>query len=151
MWVKFTLPVNPGFTQTIAFNNSSGSSNNGFVLNLLDNGTILYIIYRNSSGQVLFQLSSSGITDSNWKNIVIVGNGSVNDIYVNNVNFGSANLESFGTGNSQISLKIGEYRSVSGGIGFNGNMAIFSIYNRTLTTTEITQNYNALKSRFGLT
>ena len=32
----------------------------------------------------------------------------------------------------------------------NGNVAITQIYNRALTSTEITQNYNALKGRFGL-
>jgi len=32
----------------------------------------------------------------------------------------------------------------------SGNFAIGQIYNRALTSTEITQNYNALKSRFGL-
>jgi hypothetical protein len=30
----------------------------------------------------------------------------------------------------------------------NGRIAIFSIYNRALTATEVSQNYNALKSRY---
>jgi hypothetical protein len=34
---------------------------------------------------------------------------------------------------------------------FKGNIPITQIYNRALTSTEILQNYNALKSRFGLT
>jgi hypothetical protein len=33
---------------------------------------------------------------------------------------------------------------------FNGYIPVAQIYNRTLSTTEITQNYNAQKSRFGL-
>jgi hypothetical protein len=33
---------------------------------------------------------------------------------------------------------------------WNGNIATFSIYNRALSATEILQNYNAVKSRFGL-
>ena len=33
---------------------------------------------------------------------------------------------------------------------FNGNIAQVSIYNRALTASEIQQNYNAYKSRFGL-
>jgi hypothetical protein len=37
-----------------------------------------------------------------------------------------------------------------GGQYMNGNIAIVKIYNRALSSTEVTQNYNALKSRFGL-
>jgi hypothetical protein len=33
---------------------------------------------------------------------------------------------------------------------FNGNIAQVQVYNRALTATEILQNYNALKHRFGL-
>ena len=33
---------------------------------------------------------------------------------------------------------------------WNGNISTFSIYNRALTATEILNNYNATKSRFGL-
>jgi len=33
---------------------------------------------------------------------------------------------------------------------FPGKVAANYIYNRALSSTEITQNYNALKSRFGL-
>jgi len=33
---------------------------------------------------------------------------------------------------------------------WEGKMAIFSIYEKTLTSSEVTQNYNAFKSRFGL-
>ena len=32
----------------------------------------------------------------------------------------------------------------------NGKLPLLNIYNRALTSTEVTQNYNALKSRFGL-
>ena len=32
-----------------------------------------------------------------------------------------------------------------------GNFYLAQIYNRALTAAEVTQNYNALKSRFGLT
>ena len=38
----------------------------------------------------------------------------------------------------------------AGGRFFNGNIAISQLYNRALSTNEITQNFNALKGRFGL-
>ena len=33
---------------------------------------------------------------------------------------------------------------------FNGNIYNFQLYNRSLSSTEVLQNYNAIKSRFGL-
>jgi hypothetical protein len=33
----------------------------------------------------------------------------------------------------------------------NGKLPIFKLYNRTLSQNEVTQNYNAIKTRFGLT
>ncbi len=38
----------------------------------------------------------------------------------------------------------------NGGEIWDGNISTFSIYNRALTATEILQNYNATKTRFGL-
>jgi hypothetical protein len=38
----------------------------------------------------------------------------------------------------------------TGGRFFNGSIAIAQIYNRALSATEITQNFNATKTRFGL-
>jgi hypothetical protein len=38
----------------------------------------------------------------------------------------------------------------SGGGSFTGNIGSVKVYNRALTSAEITQNYNAVKSRFGL-
>jgi hypothetical protein len=44
------------------------------------------------------------------------------------------------------------YLASRGGVGafFNTNIAIFKIYNRKLSASEILQNYNATKARFGL-
>ena len=45
---------------------------------------------------------------------------------------------------------IGSIGNWSGGNYWVGNIALTQIYNRALSQQEITQNYNALKSRFGL-
>jgi hypothetical protein len=51
---------------------------------------------------------------------------------------------------------IGAYHNGSTGTGsgdssqYWGKIAVFLYYNRHLTTTEITQNYNALRGRFGI-
>ena len=35
-------------------------------------------------------------------------------------------------------------------ISWDGDFGPFAVYNRVLTAGEVSQNYNALKSRFGL-
>lgn len=52
------------------------------------------------------------------------------------------------TANVYIGRNVGD--EPSGARAFNGQIAIVQIYNRVLSATEITQNYNALKGRFGL-
>jgi hypothetical protein len=49
--------------------------------------------------------------------------------------------------NHGVTVQVGE---ANAGQHFGGNIAQASVYNRVLTATEITQNYNTLKSRFGL-
>jgi len=44
---------------------------------------------------------------------------------------------------------IGRY-SPGYGVGFNGDIPLVRVYNKTLTSNELEQNYNALKSRFEL-
>jgi hypothetical protein len=49
-------------------------------------------------------------------------------------------------------MSIGVYGGFNGGRGYfyNGNIAIVRVYNRVLSASEVLQNYNAQKSRFGL-
>jgi hypothetical protein len=58
------------------------------------------------------------------------------------------------TGNGYNSSSTGTFRvgaQVQGSSRyFNGKIANVKIYNRALSSSEVTQNYNALKSRFGL-
>jgi hypothetical protein len=51
--------------------------------------------------------------------------------FFNNMGIGNRFLNSFGT-------------------YFNGNVYFFQVYNRSLTSQEVLQNYNATKTRFGL-
>jgi hypothetical protein len=45
---------------------------------------------------------------------------------------------------------IGNYSILNYGYGLNGNISQVSIYNRALSASEVKQNYNATKSRYGL-
>jgi hypothetical protein len=72
-------------------------------------------------------------------------------LYVNNLEAGS------GTSTGTIATNaggcsMGVHGGYSGGRGYwyNGNIAIVRVYNRTLSSAEIQQNFNALRGRFGI-
>jgi len=86
-----------------------------------------------------------------WQNIVITRTGNTYNIYINN--------SLISTTTSTTSLDNGILRSFfigsSGwaadtGTPWKGNIAAISIYNKTISSTERTQNYDALRTRFGL-
>ena len=62
----------------------------------------------------------------------------------------TSNSDLFLTPNTTITLNAGYFNNSV--VDFiNGKSSIFQIYNRALSATEVLQNYNSLKSRFGLT
>ena len=89
----------------------------------------------------------AGISDTSWR-IYSVNGDIVGDSYALYVN----NILSAGPNNSGNS---GPNRFNIGGLGVGsessqGEFSFLLAYNRILTTAEMTQNYNAYKSRFGL-
>jgi hypothetical protein len=95
-------------------------------------------------------LGASGITtlaDGNWHNIVTTMSGTTKTTYYDGIQV------STGTGNIPA---VDSYNLVVGSSGilnspFIGSMGNVMVYNRALSASEVQQNYNALKSRFGLT
>ena len=93
-------------------------------------------------GNVIFSLNE-------WFNVCMVYDGSNVYGYYN-----STLDKSFSaSGNLQTinSLNIGCHDPGTAGGFFNGKISISQIYNKALSSTEITQNYNAQKGRFGIT
>ena len=90
------------------------------------------------------------VTTSVWQNIVYVKNGTSllgyrNGSQVINYTAGTSNVAY--QSNRNVTIAKG---TVNTGREFTGNIAQVSIYNRALTATEVAQNYNALKGRYGL-
>jgi hypothetical protein len=103
------------------------------------NGLIRY--NKNSSAGLT---SGPGFTLNSWNNIVVTSDGTINKLYLNNVNIGSTNGVIFD--NTAGDIRISGYGSYM----VNGKCAMLKMYNRALSVTEITQNYEATKTRFGL-
>jgi hypothetical protein len=91
--------------------------------------------------------SASAISNGNWYHLVITRIGNIFSMYLNSV------LQS--TVTSSISVDGGASMNygfnTTGQGGFNGNSSIIKVYKgKGLTSTEVLQNYNATKGRFGL-
>jgi len=87
--------------------------------------------------------SHSTPQDTDYHHYVITMNGSTAQLYNNGVAHSSKSYTSY-TLSGQIN--VGGRNSYY----WDGDIPVFKIYNRVLTTTEITQNYNAYKQRFNI-
>jgi hypothetical protein len=93
------------------------------------------------------KISDSIIEVDKWYHFVFScgGNGSTFSFYINGVldrtsswNYTYGSSTKYRIGGNQSSRRV------------NGNVPIVKFYNKALTASEVLQNYNALKSRFGL-
>jgi hypothetical protein len=145
VWVK------PGTTQDaysdILDYGHGGGGNAGFVIqqdNLSTNQ--YYFAYWN--GTTYDITSTVTIGTSSFNHLVFTKSGTSVAGYLN-----SQNTLNY-TGSSTIycsgrTLHIGRF--VAGaGREFNGNISSVKVYNRALTAAEISQNFNALRGRFGI-
>jgi hypothetical protein len=109
----------------------------------------LHLVFRGGTiyqGHYASDFSAGTVTVNNWYQIVYTYNASNGacQIFKNNVSQGTGTISSFiGTTNILIARWTGTYN-------FQGNGGIYRIYNRVLSSSEISQNYNSTKSRFGL-
>ena len=117
-------------------------------------------VYWNSGGTPYSALSRSGTygdyNDNTWRNYCFVRNNSdasVTKHYMNGaerttgVTRAGTQTTQFGNG-AGYNINIGRFHT--GGSFFAGNVAIFQVYNRVLTDTEISQNFNAFRERFNI-
>lgn len=93
-------------------------------------------------------------TDGNWYNLVFTRSGASMNFYLNGALFGTQTCPTT-TFNITGAIVLGqEQDAIQGGFdaaqSYKGKYASTSFYNRTLTASEILQNYLAQKSRFGL-
>jgi hypothetical protein len=104
----------------------------------------------------VFRTQGSGGADINtglasspgtWRNIIATHDGTTAKTYVNGALI-SSNTNVVTGQNTSNNIAIGAY--ASGIYASYGAIPIYRLYNRPLSASEITSNYNAQKSRFGL-
>ena len=141
----WTFPKTNGFLYGKIFGKGAFQTSTGF------NG----LVYQTDNFTSGLQFSSSNLyiylftlPPNTWHHLVITRSGTTLSGYLNG-NITSSNTTSFNFGGN-YPLRIS---ANSQGIPdtTSQNLSVFRQYNRALSASEIKQNYNALKSRYGLT
>jgi hypothetical protein len=99
-----------------------------------------------------FSTNTWGSLKGTWANVVMVRqNGATNNghFYINGVYESIASSATVVDVNGDFNLRLGS-GNLFGNYFFQGNIADAKIYNRALSATEASQNFNAQKTRFGL-
>ncbi len=127
------------------FNGSTGANTNRVQIAGDSNGSI----YLNTVGSSVgddFVSAAGLVTVGKWFNFAAVRNSGVITVYLNGTSVASGNVNY--SVSQQSNLYVGFIRS-SGALWYlNGRMSSILINNRSLSATEVLQNYNATKSRF---
>ena len=158
----FNSTTGSSFTIELLFKRNSSTPQSFKGLYTMGNGTttsnarIYFYFDNNNNGQMAinyfttpgtdtYVVLNSQLLDTNYHHAVQVidKNTLLMTGYFDGVNKGSGAINSSST--SDTVFRIG------GTTSCNASVAILRIYNRALTQAEITQNYNATKTRFNLT
>jgi hypothetical protein len=140
VWVKPNSSQNT-YANILDYGHSFG----GFTIQQdASNTNQYYFAYYNGSS---YDVTPTITLNSNsFTHLVFVKSGTSTIGYVNSVNTvsitGSVNFTGSG-----ITFNLGKWH---GGREFNGNIASTKIYNRALSATEVSQNFNALRSRYSI-
>ena len=147
-WFKRTTISS--FSAFVGFGTNSSTANR-FVIQVWNDG-IIYLAFDTAAW------GNFTSNDTNWHNIQVVFNGTLTGnsnrlkVYFDGV---ETALSFTGTIPTSVGTPTGGYRvgQTFTDINSYGSSSIASvqIYNRALSAQEVNQNYNALKSRFGLT
>ena len=100
-----------------------------------------------SAGNWTSGIPKVSLTDNEWVNIVITRTGNIVTIYKNTlptVGAGSNTLNFSGTRSTKI------FGGVSNISSTQGSLSNLQIYNKALSQTEVQQNFNALRGRYGI-
>jgi hypothetical protein len=142
IWVKFNnssaaVVIHKEFVYTIRRANST-------TLQWADGTNWSYANWGSTSPSFTYDTSNT----NRYYHIAVTKSGNVVTVYLDGTSKVQKTFGNNGVGGNTNPLYIGSY--ASGNSFLNGNVSAARIYNRALTSTEILQNYNATKTRYGL-
>jgi hypothetical protein len=149
IWFKMTGPGSTGGASNTIYNSLFGiNSGNRRILVASSANT------GQTEGTILVQMGgsnyfSTSLTVTNvWNNVVYTFSPNIATLYVNGIIQTTQSNSSVTFPDANIYL--GAYNNPITAYAMKGNIAQTSVYNRSLSLSEVLQNYNASKRKFGL-
>ena len=149
IWFKMTGPGSTGGASNTIYNSLFGiNSGNRRILVASSTNT------GQTEGTILVQMGgsnyfSTSLTVTNvWNNVVYTFSPNIATLYVNGIIQTTQSNSSVTFPDANIYL--GAYNNPITAYAMKGNIAQTSVYNRSLSLSEVLQNYNASKRKFGL-
>ena len=99
-----------------------------------------------TNGRYVSNNGNQTLNDGNYHYYGFTFDGSTKRAYIDGVQVGTQSVTGTLT-NTFSGRKIGAF---SGGYYANGDLPVYKVYNKVLTSAEVTQNYKAYKNRFNI-
>ena len=151
-----TITLNSGFTVDTWIKLNSNNRQQGF-FGINSYPSYITDFYMDTDNKMRFEFGISGtvpnvysyqaFNTTSWYNVVGTVTNSLISLYINGIFENSTGI-SFTITQISGNISIGSYNASS--LCSSANISSNKLYNRTLTASEVLQNYNATKSRFGL-
>ncbi len=144
VWIKTNATNQPGFWF------EKGNVNTQYSL-FQEGNSIQWRQHYEAGYNNLSTNTATYINTSSWYQVVGTFTSGRRRLYING-NLVNSDAQTGTISTNGGGMSIGVYGGYSGARGYyyNGNLAICKVYNKELSPTEILQNYNATKGRFGL-
>jgi len=140
-------PTSSGASQYVV-SSVSGSGSKGFDIILQDSGNNDYL--RVSSSAATWLNTNTFETLNTWQQLTLVWDKSTLFTYKNGsiINVQSSTTAGFTTAPTELCL--GTLPNMLGSYTYTGRIASLFIHSRPMNATEVAQNFNALRGRFGI-
>jgi hypothetical protein len=146
VWLK--LNAYPPTANSAIIANRNGTTDDGWLFDINSNQKAR-LVFQNNAGTVYTIETLDIINLNQWTNLTAIRSNTSLSFYRNSIFQASTSFPSNYNINSPISNDyVGRYQSSSGFL--SGNISKIQYYNRALSSTEVLQNYNTTRKRFGL-
>jgi len=146
MWIKINQVQGVGSANMLF--SKRAANTNGYV-GFFTNSAFVFRIGTSSPTQLSWSTTpSTGV----WQQILITVGAGGSKIYQNGIEVvNSAYVGNFANINTAANLLIGDVNPNNSSLfGYKGDMSIFRMYNTILSASDVVQNFDAVKNRYGL-
>jgi len=123
---------------------------NGWIFSLVGPDSKLQLRHHNfNTSDTSYNVAySTGLSLNTWYHVAATDNGSTVSLYVNGTSVISASSAT-STTNGTMAAYVGAWNGI-GNTYFSGKIPAVRIYNRSLSPSEVRQNFNAQRGRYGI-